>query len=157
LADLNDAVTLHMVVLREQNNMAKLIIYGAAALLFFSAGNVRSQQAPTTARGRDHPAIPKSLSLNFADKDYPKAARRAGVSGRVKVLATIDPLGRVRECTIVTSSGNADLDAGTCQLVKRRGRFIPATDAQGRAVAGQFTTGVNWQLPDRRAASRVNQ
>jgi protein TonB len=126
--------------------MTRLINCGFAALLICSASNAEGQAAPAAAFGRPHPVLPKgNPGAWFSVKDYPKAARRAGVSGRVKFAAVVDSRGRVEKCTIVDSSGNADLDARTCQLLKRRGRFIPAINEQGRAIAGQFSQAVNWQ------------
>ena len=40
------------------------------------------------------------------------------------------------------------LDEATCELVTRRARFDPAKNNQGRAVAGNYSSAVRWQLPD---------
>ena len=42
--------------------------------------------------------------------------------------------GRVKQCTVIQSSGHADLDATTCRLIKQRFRYRPARDARGNAV-----------------------
>jgi protein TonB len=117
-----------------------------AALLVSVANGAEGQQTPTAAPSRSHAALPKGKFWSwFTTKDYPKVARKAGASGRVTFVATIDQLGRVEKCTIVSSSGNADLDAQTCRLLKSRADFVPATDEEGRAVSGQYTQTVNWQ------------
>jgi protein TonB len=35
---------------------------------------------------------------------------------------------------VIRSSGDADLDGTTCQLIERRYRYRPALDAEGRPV-----------------------
>jgi hypothetical protein len=49
---------------------------------------------------------------------------------------------------VISSSKNADLDKATCDLMLKRARFIPATDAAGKHVAGTFRSSVRWQIPD---------
>lgn len=71
---------------------------------------------------------------NLSLADYPPALRRAGIGGRVEIHMTVEPTGGVGRCVVVQSSGNAELDATTCDLVRQRYRFSPARDSQGRAV-----------------------
>ena len=83
----------------------------------------------------------------FPQDSYPSAARRAEAEGRVSVQVTVGTDGRVSDCTVTASSGNADLDATTCRLARRNGRFEPARDAQGNPVASLFPLrGVHWRL-----------
>lgn len=83
----------------------------------------------------------------FTNDDYPPAARRAQAEGRVTVVLNIDPSGRVADCRVTSGSGNADLDTATCSLAKRRGRFNPAKDTNGTAIASTTTLpGIRWQL-----------
>jgi TonB family protein len=76
----------------------------------------------------------------FTDDDYPAAARRRGVSGRVAALVTAGPDGRVKACRIVSSSKDPDLDETTCELAKRRGRYKPGA-SDSFAVLG-----IRWVL-----------
>lgn len=69
--------------------------------------------------------------------DYPKSASREGRGGSVTVWYTVQPDGRVTNCAVRISSGNADLDSTTCRLIEKRFRYEPARDANGRAVASQ--------------------
>lgn len=69
--------------------------------------------------------------------DYPRAERRAGISGRVEFRFMVGVTGRVTECTITRSSGNAELDATTCRLVMKRFRYRPATNAAGYAIPAE--------------------
>ena len=81
-------------------------------------------------------AIPaRQIAGRITDRDYPAAARRARIEGRVLVRFAVDSSGRANACIVLRSSGNTDLDAATCRLIERRFRFAPARDAAGRAMA----------------------
>lgn len=66
--------------------------------------------------------------------DYPKSALRAHVGGTVYVSYTVEVNGRATGCVIRRSSGNADIDATTCNLIEQRYRYEPARDANGRKI-----------------------
>lgn len=55
--------------------------------------------------------------------DYPPEALRNGESGTVKILLTIDPKGRPRDCKVVVSSRSPSLDATTCRIMMARATF----------------------------------
>jgi protein TonB len=83
----------------------------------------------------------------FSQDDYPATARQKGEAGRVVVRLKIDGLGVPRSCGLVTSSGSSALDDVTCQIMLRRARFIPAYDADGKAIWSSWTSpGVRWSL-----------
>lgn len=85
----------------------------------------------------------------FPRDSYPAAARRANVEGRVSVSVSVGTSGRVTDCRVVASSGNADLDAATCRLAQRNGRFTPALDPSGEAIASTVTLRpVRWTLEE---------
>ena len=69
---------------------------------------------------------------------------RAVSSFRVSVGAD----GRVTDCSIVKSSGYESLDRATCSALLRRGRFYPARNAAGEAVAGQWSGQALWTEPE---------
>jgi len=50
---------------------------------------------------------------------YPLAARRLGLSGRVELEVLLDPAGRVRAVTLVTSSAHGLLDEAAIEAVRR--------------------------------------
>lgn len=75
------------------------------------------------------------------DSDYPRAASRDEIGGAVVAYFDVGTDGRARNCRVVASSGNADLDGTTCRLIEKRFRYRPATDAQGRPI----TTTVGWR------------
>jgi protein TonB len=83
----------------------------------------------------------------FGPDAYPPAAQRAEAQGRVVARLSIGTDGRVTDCSVTTSSGNADLDSATCRISKARVRFTPAQDANGSPIASSYTLPVRWQLP----------
>ncbi|MEO9133126.1 MAG: energy transducer TonB [Sphingomonas sp.] len=84
----------------------------------------------------------------FSNDDYPIDARRRNEEGRVMVRLKIDRHGVPRACAIISSSGSITLDNVTCDLAMRRGRFVPARNAHGKAAWSRWTSGIRWQLTD---------
>jgi protein TonB len=68
------------------------------------------------------------------EADYPGAAWRAGAGGTVHIRFVVGRDGRVDDCSVTRSSGRGDLDSTTCRLIKRRFRYEPARDSQGKPV-----------------------
>jgi protein TonB len=86
---------------------------------------------------------------DITGRDYPKAAAEAGAQGTVAMRFTVGVDGRPRDCRVTRSSGNADLDATTCQLILKRFRYAPSRDASGKPYADVVTGEQEWQLYDR--------
>lgn len=82
----------------------------------------------------------------FPIESYPPEARVAGQEGRTAFALDIDAKGRITGCHIVKTSGSDLLDSTTCSQLIANGRFTPATDANGRPVAGQWRSAMRWQL-----------
>ncbi|MBB4837218.1 protein TonB [Sphingomonas kyeonggiensis] len=89
------------------------------------------------------------LEGDITGRDYPKAAARAGAQGTVGLRFTVGVNGRVTDCEVTRSSGNADLDATTCRLIQKRFRYAPSRDASGRPYADIVTGEQVWELYDR--------
>ena len=90
-----------------------------------------------------------NLRTLFSADDYPAEAMRNGEQGTVQAELTIDTRGRVKACNIVRSSGYASLDEATCSIMRRRARFRPLHDANGKAVEDHVRTPpVVWRLMD---------
>ncbi|WP_336958649.1 energy transducer TonB [Sphingobium aquiterrae] len=83
----------------------------------------------------------------FSSDDYPASALRAEAQGTTGMAFDIDAGGRVTNCRVTQSSGNADLDDTACRLMMRRGRFSPALDQGGSPIASTGTRRVTWRLP----------
>jgi TonB family protein len=79
--------------------------------------------------------------------DYPPVALRAHLTGISGFRLNVDTTGHVAGCTITSSSGSADLDQTTCQLLTARASFLPAMGRNGRAIAGTYSSAVRWQIP----------
>ncbi|QNQ11057.1 energy transducer TonB [Sphingomonas alpina] len=85
----------------------------------------------------------------FPEDSYPAEARRRNQQGRVVISLRIDPSGRPRKCELVSSSGSGWLDAATCRLALRNGRFTPARGVDGEPVWGDFQMRpVHWRIED---------
>jgi TonB family protein len=83
----------------------------------------------------------------FSNEDYPTVAVRKGEQGDVVADLLVNPAGAVDTCTIVLSSGFADLDDATCALLQRRAHFIPAKDGAGKPMYDVVRTPpVTWSL-----------
>lgn len=85
----------------------------------------------------------------FQPGDYPIRALREGREGTVAFRAGINEAGRVDSCEIIASSGSADLDAVTCQVVTRRARFNPVEDKAGKPVKGTWSGKADWKIPNK--------
>lgn len=83
-----------------------------------------------------------------SENDYPTADLRAGNEGRTAYRLSIDTNGKVTGCTVTASSGHPGLDKATCDKLTSRGKFEPATNADGERVAGTFSSAVTWRIPE---------
>jgi len=86
-------------------------------------------------------AIEKTHSL----PPYPALSQRMGEQGTTLLKVSIDTTGKVTECTVVTSSGSARLDAAAVEYVKANWRWQPPTQA-GKPVAATTEVSVKWDL-----------
>jgi len=89
------------------------------------------------------------LEGDITGRDYPRAAARAGAQGTVGLRFIVGVNGRVTDCQVTRSSGNADLDETTCRLIRKRFRYTPSRDAGGRPYADVVTGEQQWELYDR--------
>jgi len=80
--------------------------------------------------------------------DYPEDALRAGSYGRVSLHLQITAEGRVGACSVTETSGWRSLDTASCAAAKHRARFLPARNAQGQAIAGDYRVGLGFGIGD---------
>lgn len=85
--------------------------------------------------------------LGYHASDYPAAALRTATQGRVILRITVTAEGQAADCAVVATSGNAQIDAISCQVAVRNGRYRPALDAAGRPVTIATVFTVTWRLP----------
>lgn len=95
---------------------------------------------------------PRRTRGSIRNSDYPAAAADAGASGTVEIRYLVQVDGRVGDCEVTRSSGNAALDATTCRLIEQRFRFRPSRDARGRAVPALIAESHEWVLQIEKAA-----
>lgn len=78
--------------------------------------------------------------------DYPKDARKAGITGTTYYRVFVSALGAPTGCIVTTSSGSPVLDAKSCELIMARAKFSPARDTRGRAIKGELDARVIWRF-----------
>ena len=99
----------------------------------------RKVQSAQSAKG--------DLRTLFSADDYPASAQASGAEGTSQASITIGPDGRVASCNIIRSSGNSALDSATCNIIRRRAKFVPARDSNGNATTDTITTPpITWRL-----------
>ena len=79
----------------------------------------------------------------ISDADYPLDVM---VGGTVYLRFVVSPDGRVSNCAVTRSSGNAKLDATTCRLIMQRFRYRPARNAQGKAIPEVIRGEHSWEV-----------
>lgn len=82
--------------------------------------------APTKAEVQKHEdGLARASNIfDFATADdYPAKAVREAREGVTGYALTVSPDGKITDCLIVNSSGHADLDSATCDVLRRRARF----------------------------------
>ena len=57
------------------------------------------------------------------DRDYPPAARDAGIEGTTVLRLEVDPQGQIIDCRPARSVGDAGLDEAACRIYRTRARF----------------------------------
>jgi protein TonB len=99
----------------------------------------RKVQSATSAKG--------DLRTLFSTDDYPAAAQSSGAEGTAQATLSIGPDGRVVGCNLIRSTGNSSLDSATCNILRRRAKFVPARDSNGNATSDTITTPpITWRL-----------
>lgn len=100
---------------------------------------------PTISRAASARGTPNSW---YSTDDYPSDALASGASGRVSIAWNIDASGRVVNCHVTRSSGNASLDRTTCSVAQRGRRYSPALDQNGQPIAGGTGSAtISWVVP----------
>lgn len=105
-----------------------------------------SSQPPTAQQNVQANGARGDLVALFTPDDYPLDALRNGEQGVVLARLEIDARGRVSDCTVENSSGYESLDRATCSILTKRARFLPAHDANGRAVGSSYEQRISWRL-----------
>jgi protein TonB len=108
---------------------------------------------PVAAPPPPPPAISKAAGAKgnpaswVSSDDYPASALRAEAEGTSAITWEINEQGRVENCRVTSSSGNADLDEAACKAMTRRGRYTPAVDQNGSPIRSTQSRRIVWRLP----------
>ena len=78
----------------------------------------------------------------FNYRDYPNEALRKNLSGKVRFRLGIDETGAIENCTIQASYSDPSFAETVCNEFARKGKFTPATNADGEAVKSYWTNAV---------------
>jgi len=97
---------------------------------------------------------PRWIRGRLRDSDFPRAIGEAGQGGTVSVRYTVETDGRVGRCVVTRSSGNAELDRITCDLIVQRFRYRPSLDPSGRPVRSQVVEDHTWVSVDEEESDR---
>jgi protein TonB len=138
--------------------MAILFLLAASAALpaagAWSCYGPAGQPAPVETsdarrgRSRAHLCTVGGFDALINGEDYPASALRAEVGNvATRVVLTIGVDGRVADCRVSRSSGNAAIDAATCRVLARRARFRPARDSNGTPVSSTVSGKLRWVMP----------
>ena len=104
--------------------------------------------APPPPRFTPKQAQPKGRPGDWVTtNDYPSRALREEREGTTGFRLSVGPDGRVTNCEITSSSGSPDLDAATCDNLRRRARFTPAMDGEGQPTSGSYSSRTRWVIP----------
>ncbi len=103
--------------------------------------------APPKAKKVEPARARANLASYVSDEDYPSSAARNEESGTTRFKLAVGPDGRVKECTVTSSSGSSALDSTTCRLMKQRARFTPARDSDGKPTGDTVANAIRWVLP----------
>ncbi|MEI6640564.1 MAG: energy transducer TonB [Novosphingobium sp.] len=104
--------------------------------------------SPPPPRFTPKAATPKGNPGNWAtSNDYPSRALREEREGSSGFRVSVGADGKVTSCEITRSSGSPDLDQATCDNVRRRARFTPATDGEGNPTTGSYASTIRWVIP----------
>lgn len=90
---------------------------------------------------------PLSASNWITADEYPSGPLSRKEEGRLVMRLSINAQGRVSACEVTETSGYAELDERTCELLRQRARYQPGTDASGQRVDTTMTLGFTWNLP----------
>lgn len=107
---------------------------------------VAAPAPPPPPPRRANPVPKGNPSRWVSNDDYPSRAIREEAQGTVRFTLTVGPDGRVADCSVTASSGNASLDETACRLLRQRARFDPKLDGEGNPTTGTWSSSFKWVL-----------
>jgi TonB family protein len=97
------------------------------------------------------PGLYRRIALNWQEHPlqagaYPAEAFAARLEGEVGLSLTIEPDGRLSDCTVTAPSGVAALDAHACPHLLSRTAFHPGLDESGGRFGGTVAATLRYRL-----------
>lgn len=89
-------------------------------------------------------AQPIHIANWFSDLAWEQSVSQKGGHALNFIRVIVTPDGAPQDCKIEVTSGIPELDAQTCALVMKRGRFRPARWADGKPAYGVYRKDVLW-------------
>lgn len=123
------------------------IIGAAAALKTCQDDLLKGWGIDPTERDRVPTPKPRVEVPTAMTDDYPAEAVASHSEGTTVIVWTIQPNGLVSECRVVQSSGSKALDDAACRAIKKRGRYLPVVDREGKPATAHEMRKVVWRLP----------
>lgn len=90
------------------------------------------------------PTYPKESILRSSD--YPDVLLSKDIEARMGLLLDIGADGRVKSCTAMESSGIPAFDTYACDIFRKRGRYGPALDKDGKPMRTLTYQRVRWMI-----------
>lgn len=92
-------------------------------------------------------AVPKEALGNiFRSTDYPRSAVEGHDQGTVETVILVDEAGKIRDCSVETSSEIPTLDTMSCYVFQQRAEFSPAIGKAGLPVKSGFSQRITWRI-----------
>ena len=83
--------------------------------------------------------IPSNSKLSWiSPQDYPQRAVRNRAAGLTIARLSISTKGRVEDCVSINPDPQTGFGEAVCRAVRKRAKFQPATDADGKKVAAPY-------------------
>ena len=101
---------------------------------------------PAKQRSLTQRAEPIDAGKWIKPEDYPREGLQAGRSANVHFRLTVDPTGRVSDCTIQGATEGRSFARRTCDVIRRRARFQPALDAERKPVTSYYVNTIRWMM-----------
>lgn len=80
----------------------------------------------------------------ISNADVPSQVLDRTPHGAVRLVWLVDTDGRVKNCSVVTPSGEPSADAAACAAITQRGRYRPARDKDGNRIATHSGRQIVW-------------
>lgn len=89
-----------------------------------------------------------ALTQWITNDDWPSGLLARKGHGSMLIVWLIDTDGRVKNCRVVTSSGEPSADAAACAAITKRGHYRPARDKDGNPIAIHSSRRIVWNVHD---------